>query len=1474
MRKVFIGLLWLLTGLFTTGSLNAQRITPTVRTEGISLTKPPVATTGGKISVNRDAIYSEDFESVPTTTLPQGWITTATPADDIWLAGTVLSSSAPLPGHSGSKYAYLLYNESTVHDSWAFSPAIELTAGISYNISFWVQLRAYQNVFEALEVKIGTEATAAGMTILIYDENDANITAWQEVFYQFTPATSGTYYIGFHSYSPANSNATMVDDVRVETTPGGPSFDGASGVAFGNIYDIMPNKQAAYTVRNTGAEPLTVSQTSASPEITLAGASQTIAPGKAATVTVTLSDIAAGSYTGSFELSTNDPSNQTVTVNVTATVLTGTLTESHYQDFESGAPAGWTTTGFMPHAGSGIGGSASYRAAVAGYQPQFMTHFVEMGADPIVNFSYKAINLTGQNVPTPANGLALLVFVSDDYGVSFTEVYRIEPGGANEHIPSLDYAEVNIPLSAYAGKTCMIGAVSAGAGGTMYYMHIDNMRIGSKAADDLTALSISGSTMPSVNAASVYTVTVENAGFNTQTSYTVRLMREGIEEIASLPGVSIAAGETKTFELEWTPAAEGAAYLYGEVLLEGDLNTENNRTENHNVTVQPEGVTVVTVGTGKSLYYSPVNFYYKENASQALYFANEIGTNGGTIDRIMYQTAFNAPFTSKPFKIWIGETDRTDFADLSWVDVSELTPVFDGVLSQPAGDANWQIQFDEPFEYHGGNIVVYAVKIDTESSVGKYFYSTLEPGANRIIVSASDNSGTITEENPGAGQVALSNAYPNLFFFMNIDDTGSVSGVVSGADGPLGGVKIEVAGTMLYAITSAEGEYEFASLVPGTYTLKATLFGHDDETASATVTADNNTAVDFTMTETVEVTIDGTVTRTDNGTPVEGAKVTLSGYENYETVTDAEGIYTIEGIYGNHEYEVAVTATGFVKYTATIAVAEENITRNIEMNEIPAPVQMLVAEENAGKTAVEVKWYEPETFTEFRYDRGTIDSKLGLDKVYPNGLIGAVHRVPAVLNEMSWYLSDEISGGAPHEMVDLYILDLNSEGLPTSTVLYSATGVVNTDAAWNLHTFPEPVNAPNGFMLAIGYPYGTGFLGLGLTNPDEEYPFVNNTQYFSSDYINGEFISLELAELYANFMIRALGTVTGEATPVLFNGNRTRRASAEALRYSASTPVETGAPAYSLMSSTPKAFVNYSVYRLLEGQEQNEAEWDVLTETLTDTVYTDNQWATLNAGVYRYAAKANYTNLQSVVAISKPIAKNMIAEVTVNLTTNSGDPINGATVKLTHHDGNIDHVYTQTANSSTAVFAEVWKGTYNLTVMQQGFEPYSEEAAVDSNNKTFDVELAEAIETPFGLLVEPTNNPADWIFSWDNMVAVTLEAGNIWGDGTGYQLLLDASAVLYGTTIPTTGALAACGAPVSYDIFSHRIPENADPECTTGNIVVNSSITIMIPPGTYDLCIVNPSYNADPRYSYLYIAAGENGRKDNFAFEAGRKYNL
>jgi len=127
------------------------------------------------------------------------------------------------------------------------------------------------------------------------------------------------------------------------------------------------------------------------------------------------------------------------------------------------------------------------------------------------------------------------------------------------------------------------------------------------------------------------------------------------------------------------------------------------------------------------------------------------------------------------------------------------------------------------------------------------------------------------------------------------------------------------------------------------------------------------------------------------------------------------------------------------------------------------------------------------------------------------------------------------------------------------------------------------------------------------------------------------------------------------------------------------------------------------------------------------------------------------------------------------------------------------------------------------------------------------------------------------------MVNVTLTAGDVWGDGTGYQLLLDATATLYGTTIPVTGVLAKCGVLANYNAFSHKIPTNADPVCTTSNIVVNNSITIQIPAGTYDFCIVNPSYNPDPTYSNIWIvgsAGNTSARADNFVFQEGKKYTF
>jgi len=125
-----------------------------------------------------------------------------------------------------------------------------------------------------------------------------------------------------------------------------------------------------------------------------------------------------------------------------------------------------------------------------------------------------------------------------------------------------------------------------------------------------------------------------------------------------------------------------------------------------------------------------------------------------------------------------------------------------------------------------------------------------------------------------------------------------------------------------------------------------------------------------------------------------------------------------------------------------------------------------------------------------------------------------------------------------------------------------------------------------------------------------------------------------------------------------------------------------------------------------------------------------------------------------------------------------------------------------------------------------------------------------------------------------DVATVILTAPDIWGDGSGYQMLLDADATAYGTIIPETGALTSGGdVPASiYDEFEYKIPENADGSLTTQNMVMNNSIEIQIPAGTYDWCITNPTPG-----DRMWIAASNGnvgGRQDDYVFEAGQTYEF
>ena len=146
--------------------------------------------------------------------------------------------------------------------------------------------------------------------------------------------------------------------------------------------------------------------------------------------------------------------------------------------------------------------------------------------------------------------------------------------------------------------------------------------------------------------------------------------------------------------------------------------------------------------------------------------------------------------------------------------------------------------------------------------------------------------------------------------------------------------------------------------------------------------------------------------------------------------------------------------------------------------------------------------------------------------------------------------------------------------------------------------------------------------------------------------------------------------------------------------------------------------------------------------------------------------------------------------------------------------------------------------------------------------------------TPVPPTEEPTptqnpNTPAP-----GGMATISLTAGDVFGDGSGYQMLLDADATAFGNEIPAQGPLTTGGnAPAGlYDAFEYKIPVNADGNTNTGNIVINNTVTIEVPGGVYDWCITNPTPG-----DRIWIASNQGnvgGRADDYEFVAGNTYNF
>ena len=161
-----------------------------------------LTSTSGDIQLN----LSETFDSTASF-VSNGWTILNNGANP-WTISTTVFRNGP-----GSLY---YSSTATNANTWAFSPAKILEAGVTYTITYWYKT---SGAFpESLKLTVGNSTTVADHTTILLDQPSLTNSNYIQATATFTPTTSGTYYFGLNCYSPP-ANFLSVDDFAITTTP-------------------------------------------------------------------------------------------------------------------------------------------------------------------------------------------------------------------------------------------------------------------------------------------------------------------------------------------------------------------------------------------------------------------------------------------------------------------------------------------------------------------------------------------------------------------------------------------------------------------------------------------------------------------------------------------------------------------------------------------------------------------------------------------------------------------------------------------------------------------------------------------------------------------------------------------------------------------------------------------------------------------------------------------------------------------------------------------------------------------------------------------------------------------------------------------------------------------------------------------------------------------------------------------------------
>jgi hypothetical protein len=185
--------------------------------------------------------FTENFDA--STNLGSGWVVdNANDDEKTWqVVEGYRANSLP-------NYIKVSYNADMPTDDWLISPAFEMNAGESYEISF-----AFRANMEQYTEKLSlySNIVPEDFTNLLYQNLEINNTDYEEVSVVFSPQESGMHFFAWHGHSDTDQAALLLDDISISQFQENISYE-MSAIQCEDLVNMGEEFVLSAEVTNTG----------------------------------------------------------------------------------------------------------------------------------------------------------------------------------------------------------------------------------------------------------------------------------------------------------------------------------------------------------------------------------------------------------------------------------------------------------------------------------------------------------------------------------------------------------------------------------------------------------------------------------------------------------------------------------------------------------------------------------------------------------------------------------------------------------------------------------------------------------------------------------------------------------------------------------------------------------------------------------------------------------------------------------------------------------------------------------------------------------------------------------------------------------------------------------------------------------------------------------------------------------------------